>query len=392
MSDPQGLDIVVVGTGMYVCGRGTDGYGTVLPAIYQWSKRHSISQLHIAGTSPDSINTLQAKQDQLETLFDTSLPTTYYPSDQPDEEAYLNAVAAATKPCCAVVVVPDHLHFEITSDVIEQGVPPLVVKPLTADTNEIAQLIQLRDDHDIFAAVEFHKRFDRSNRLLKDKYQSGDVGDPLYFLVQYSQRKSIPEEQFKTWVEKTNIFQYLGPHYVDIIHYVTGAKPTMVSARGQKKHLKNQGYDTHDAIEAMVTWELPDGSQFESCFLLNWIDPETTSAMSDQRITLVGTAGRVEADQKRRGIQVVTDSDGIAEPNPDFCRSYGDPGTPLFSYEGYGIDSFTAFFDVVSESVDPAAESTETLASFEEAIVSTAVIEALNKCLKNNKKSVPIDY
>ncbi len=30
------LNIVVIGTGMFSTGRGTNGYGTVLPAITEW--------------------------------------------------------------------------------------------------------------------------------------------------------------------------------------------------------------------------------------------------------------------------------------------------------------------------------------------------------------------
>ncbi len=391
MNNKSGLEIIIIGTGMYVCGRGTEGYGTVLPAIYEWSKHNTVSKLHIAGTSPESIETLQSKQQQLETLFDTSIPTAYYPSESRNEEAYFEALEESKQPSCALVVVPDHLHFEISRSVIKHGISPLVVKPLTDNTDEVEELIQLKNENDVFAAVEFHKRFDRSNRLLRDEYRDGSIGDPLYFLVQYSQRKSIPEDQFQSWVEETNIFQYLGPHYVDIIHYVTGAEPVEVSARGQKKYLKNQGYDTYDAIEARVTWELPDESRFESCFLVNWIDPEQTSAMSDQRITLAGTKGRFEADQKRRGIQIVSDRDGVEEPNPDFCRSYGEEGTDGFSYEGYGIDSFTAFFDVVSGSADPSPKAINRLASFEEARVSTAVIEATNECLSGDQETCSVD-
>ena len=30
-------------------------------------------------------------------------------------------------------------------------------------------------------------------------------------------------ENFKNWVERSNIFSYLGVHYVDVMRYVTGA-------------------------------------------------------------------------------------------------------------------------------------------------------------------------
>ena len=36
----QKLEIIVIGAGLYVCGKGTSGYGTILPAIFEW-KRHN---------------------------------------------------------------------------------------------------------------------------------------------------------------------------------------------------------------------------------------------------------------------------------------------------------------------------------------------------------------
>jgi len=34
-------------------------------------------------------------------------------------------------PGCAIVAVPDHLHYEVTSACLEKGLHTLVVKPLT---------------------------------------------------------------------------------------------------------------------------------------------------------------------------------------------------------------------------------------------------------------------
>lgn len=393
MSQPTSFEILIVGTGMYVCGRGTDGFGTVLPAIYEWHKENEITKLHIAGTSPDSIEQLKRKHSEIECAFGRNIETEYYPTDSPDDKAYLTAADQLSDPCCAMVVVPDHLHYDITANLIRRRIHPLVVKPLAPTVDEVDDLVELQNDYDVHAAVEFHKRFDRSNRMLRNTYKAGELGDPLYFFVQYSQRKSIPTEQFEKWVDQTNIFQYLGPHYVDIIHFVTGAKPVQANVGGQMGYLSDSGKETYDAIEAMVEWENDDGRRFQSCFLVNWVDPESTSAMSDQRISLVGTNGRFEADQKRRGIKKVTDSNGIEEPNPDFCIAYGEPGTASFAYEGYGIDSFHRFMNDVRRKYDGTyheCTNEDLVVSFEDAKVSTAVIEAINDCLQENKDSSQI--
>ena len=44
---------------------------------------------------------------------------------------------------------------------------------------------------------------------------------------------------------------------------------------------------------------MPDKTLFTETILTNWIDPENSSAMSDQKIKFIGTKGRFEADQKK---------------------------------------------------------------------------------------------
>ena len=49
------LDIIVIGAGLYVCGKGTSGYGTIMPAIFEW-KRHNknIGDIHCVSASTKS--------------------------------------------------------------------------------------------------------------------------------------------------------------------------------------------------------------------------------------------------------------------------------------------------------------------------------------------------
>jgi len=48
----KNLNIVVIGTGMYVSGRGTDGFGTILPSIIEWKRGgNSIGKVVLVGTN-----------------------------------------------------------------------------------------------------------------------------------------------------------------------------------------------------------------------------------------------------------------------------------------------------------------------------------------------------
>ena len=213
------LNILVVGTGMYVCGRGTDGYGTILPAIYEWARCGCLGDIYIVGTHIDGINTVKGKVEKLNKLFGFDIEPKCFPeSGVCDPEVYKVAIREIPRPACAIVAVPDHLHREIAGDTVGNNIHTLVVKPLAPTVKEVVELIELQERCGVYCAVEFHKRLDRSNLKLRDTVVSRRIGDPLYFIVEYSQRRSIPEEKFKDWVEGTNVFQYLGIHYVDIIY------------------------------------------------------------------------------------------------------------------------------------------------------------------------------
>jgi len=157
-------------------------------------------------------------------------------------------------------------------------------------------------------------------------------------------------------------------------------------AVGQKQFLPTKGIDAYDSIQATVEWELPSGGLFTSSFFTNWIDPEKVSAMSEQKIKVIGTTERYEADQKRRGICVVTDEKGIEEPNPDFCSMYGSqPGT--ISFQGYGIDSFVQFFNDalnVEAGKSTIKDLEKKRPTFKESLIPTIILEAANKSLREN--------
>lgn len=386
------LNVLVVGTGMYVCGRGTDGYGTLLPALLEGMKRGLVGEIHIVARSDASVASLNEKLDGLKKLMGLEPVVRFHV--QPDgEKALAVGLEKIPGPACAIISVPDHLHTTMTLPVLQKKISPLVVKPLAPTIEEVDHLITTQRKSGVYAAVEFHKRFDRSNLFLRDVCRNGRVGDLLYVLVEYSQRKQVPEILFKDWSDQTNIFQYLGIHYVDIIYFATGAHPRRVMATGQKYWLKKKGIDTYDAIQVHVDWEASSGKTFTSVFLTNWIDPDNTSSMSDQKIKIIGTKGRVEADQKNRGLQVVDDSGGIEDVNPDFCRFYLNSDGKTQSLQGYGADSVLTFLRDVSD-IAEGKTSIEKLEgnrpTFQQARVPTQVTEAASRSLSCGNEWVTI--
>ncbi|MDD9303630.1 MAG: Gfo/Idh/MocA family oxidoreductase [Desulfobacter sp.] len=289
-------------------------------------------------------------------------------------------------PCAAIVSVPDALHFEITANLIKKGIHVQVVKPLVPTKEENQALIRLKNKHQILGCVEYHKRYDQANLKLYDLIRKGALGDLLHFRINYSQRKTIPRNMFKGSVETTNIFQYLGVHYVDLIYFLTHAVPVRVMSMGMKKYLLDQGINTYDTIQTLVEWNHGQG-RFLSSHLTGWIDPDISTAMSDQRLEVIGTKGRYRSDQKNRGVTFVADDHGYEEINPYFSQFYPDQEGDFMQIQGYGPKSILQFItdavDIVHNRKD-VERLNQIRPSFESSMVVSGVLEASEKSLAEN--------
>ena len=381
------LKIVVIGGGMYVSGRNTAGFGTVMPALFEAVKQGIVGKIGIMTTSENSAKQTQKKVNTLRSMMGIGLEVEYFPitSAHDNPMAYVKANGYTA----AIVATPDHLHCELCVKLIEMGLHCLVVKPMAPTYGEAIKMRNAARQHHVVAQVEFHKRYDESNLLLKDTIRSGELGDLLYAVIEYSQPKYIPEKAFKSWSEKTSIFQYLGVHYVDLLQFVTHYEPLHVSAWGQKSYLASKGIDTWDAMQVVIQWS-GNHKQFVSTHICNWVDPESSSAVSNQTINVVGTSGRFQADQKHRGVQTVTQTSGIRDINPYFTQPY-TTCSGLVRYDGYGIKSILQFLQDVSDYTQGHVsinELNEIRPSFEKCVESSRVIEMAHNSIAHQNQPI----
>ena len=378
------IDVLVVGAGMHVCGRGTHTCGTVLPAVVQAHRDGLVGRMLVAATSANSLRAFEEKLTSLNRRLGTAARFQGFPRDGQDPDAWRMALAELGERSCVIIVVPDDLHGPIASEAIRRRHPVLVEKPLTPTLAEAQALVSLARELGVYGAVDFHKRWDLMNLKLKETMEDGRIGVPLYSITEYSQRRVIPEQIFRSWVERANPFQYLCVHFLDILHFALKADPRRAMGVGQRCRLRKQSINAYDSVQACVEWEVPGSDvPFVSTFVANWIDPNTTSALSYQSLKLIGSLGRFESDQKDRGLRIVTEADGIEDLNPYFTQSY-PMANGSREYRGYGIDSIRTFLDDVRRLHDKECAPGDLephRPTLRQALVSTAVVDAVNQSL-----------
>jgi len=385
------VDLLIVGAGAYVCGTGPDQLGTVLPTALGLQRDGRVGRLRVAATRPESAEACREKVARLAGLLRCEPDVEILPGGGgPDPEAYLAAAARSPAPQAAVVVVPDALHHAVTSRLLDRGLHCLVVKPLAPTAAEARDLAERARRRDLLGQVEFHKRFDDANRLLRREASRGSLGEIASVLVEYSQRRSIPLGAFRRWAATSHPFQYLGVHYVDLVQHALGARPLRACAVGSRRLLAGEGIDTWDSVQALVAWRGPRGETFHASYATSWVDPEASTAMSNQIVKVIGTRARFDSDQKNRGVELVGGS-ATEAVNPYFSQLLPGPGDePPLTAEGYGPRSVAGFVEDV-EAFRAGRRRPSVACSFDEAVVSSAVSEAVTRSLEDGGAWKPVE-
>lgn len=381
MDDNQSLNLIIIGTGAYVCGKENDEYGTILPAILTYAEKfkEKINLLFVCNSEKGKQNVLKKCEKLIKLTNAGNLISFEFYMSFGDPKIFFQKYKSSESKVASIVSIPDNFHFRWISAMLEERIATLTVKPLTLNFSEGKELFKLSDNLNVPLFVEFHKRYDRQLRFARDSFNQGKIGIPLYSFTEYTQKKDIPLKAFNNWCQKTNIFCYLGVHYVDAMHYVTNAIPLKVSANGQKIFLKNEGLNTFDSVQASILWQDNNNNLFNQAIFSSWVESNLASAMSKQNFNLIGTKGRVDCEQKERGLKLLTDFSHTEDINPDFTRMYKKKD--FFEFEGYGIDSIINFIHYIKKSDFCIAD--RRLCSAKEALISTAVIDAATKSLED---------
>ena len=378
------MNILVVGAGMYVTGRHTSGPGSALGSIGELSKTLDIDSITVVSKSESSINDVNRSRDIInkELNIDVSIEFIALGDDSLNK---LQDIISLNTFHCAIVALPDHLHYSFGKLLIENKIHCFFVKPLTPTLEESLDLVSLQRKNKVLGVVDFHKRYDEVNLVIKDIINKGDIGSPLSATVEYSQKIEMPTIVFSDWIENSNVFQYLGVHYVDMIYFLTSYKPEKAMAVGTYGILQEKGIDTYDSIHATIVWynKAYMEQKMVTQFSTSWIDPSTSSAMSDQKYTIIGTKGRIESNQKHRGVEVTTESEGIQSINPYFAK-YLDNTSGGKTYSGYDFKSISQFLTDVNQVIKDIVfdkELYEFRPTLEDTLPTSSVIDAVNKSL-----------
>jgi predicted dehydrogenase len=386
----------------------------LLPTLYHMQRQGRIGEIHI--------NALDAKPLQ-ELLDDESLAKgfpgqSFVPHPDPakvssDEKfptLYQEVLADAPKHSVAVVAVPDQFHYDAIMAALTNDLHVCVVKPLVLSHAQAEEIGRVARQRGLVVGVDYHKRFDMRNLMARRDYRNGRFGDFKLGQAHLHEPWYYRHSNFQNWctVENSDFFTYVGCHYVDLVAFITGLRPTAVSVYGQKDKYPN-GRDGFLFTDGRVVWE--NGASLN---VMNGIVyPNAGAGGNSQGMALWCHGGSdgclIVHDDSFRGVQHSYTSAGsdegdtqYAEPNPDYFKLIDVGGESLVP-TGYGHRSVEYVVDACVDAgrVSDLAERQKLLARFDdEGIMATPlnssynelVIEAGRKSILAGGREVEITY
>ena len=343
------LDVTIVGGGMIT-------NDLLLPSLYHLQRIGVIHKIDICALDSPPLKAL-ADSGELHEAFPgqdfTPHPSLVAAPDKKFPELYKEVIAAMAAGNMVVVAMPDHLHYEAVMHALRHDQNVLCVKPLVLKYDEAVEIEKLAAEKGRLVGIEYHKRFDRRSLVAKRGYARGEFGAFVLGEAKLIEPYYYRFSNFQNWFtcEHTDPFTYIGCHYVDLVHFITGLKPVEVSVYGVKGRFPN-GNEAYLWSHGRVRWE--NGALLS---VLNGLGyPDAAAGSNDQGLIMYcegeGQTGLIFHDDHHRGV-AYSYLEGVGPGgsqynyvSPDFFRTVPWEG-PGYKPIGYGYESVAGITQTV---------------------------------------------
>lgn len=395
-------EVLIVGGGMIT-------HDQLLPSLYHMQRAGRTGEISVCASRYSTVRDL-AEAEILQRAFPGQSFRAYPERDGPRQPELFRQLIAALPPRQVVVAaVPDQLHYDVVMTALRHDQHVLAVKPLVLEHRQAQEIEREARARGLVVGVEYHKRFDDRSLMARRKYREGWFGEFRLGTACLFEKWYYRHSNFQNWMttEHSDAFTYIGCHYVDLLHFITGLLPISVSVYGLRDRFPN-GNEGFLWTDARVIWNnggclsVQNGLSF----------PDDAPGTNTQGMTLYCSGGDKGAllahSDQYRGLKYSytrrPEGPGTTiytEPSPDYFQ-YMDLGGPGLTPSGYGYRSVEHIMaSIIRLESEPEEQRCELLEEFDRAgIMATPanssynelVIEAARKSILDGGREMKIEY
>lgn len=133
-----------------------------------------------------------------------------------------------------VITAPNHVHYPLAKQALEQGQHVLIEKPMVIDTGQGHALIELAKKRNLALAPYHNRRWDSDFLTVQKLIQQQRLGDIKVFESSFNRFRPTPRQRWREQdIPGAGILYDLGPHLIDQALCLFGP-PQSVTARVEK--------------------------------------------------------------------------------------------------------------------------------------------------------------
>jgi len=365
------MKIVLAGYGYYVFGNKNCEGGTIFPALCRWALLDHEEATTVTIVVRDGLAKTRAQERK--DLFLSRLPESIRLTV---EIKTYEEISNTDEFDAAIIAIPETHHYDCIFALKSCSSEFICVKPVGNDGAAFTQILDLASTYNLNIYVDFHKRFDQSNMLFVSEVQKAKASK-MWFNFFYGQKAEMPQIYFKQWAKSSNPYQYLAPHFLDLIFKSAAESGTPFELEKISGSVRSISFKADSGLIDLVDASLHligNGKEILLNSCCNWAEPKSFPHTSRQRLEYQSEGFHFISEQDDRGQRFSSDSVYI-EPNPHFMAP-----DELLVADGYGVASFVNFLSYVKKRF-PAAR----LASLNEYQSIAKVIDFVNVEVEKQK-------
>ncbi len=271
-----------------------------------------------------------------------------------------------------IIATPVNTHYPLAKAALEAGKHVLVEKPITSNTGQAQELVDLASNNGLKLMVGHTFEYNPAVETVRQVIQSGELGKIFYL---NSTRVNLGLLQ-----PDINVMWDLAPHDLSILRFVLESDPISVSARGGV--YVNTYKNLHEVVYMIVNFA--NGAMAN--LRLSWLDP-----VKQRRLTVVGDKKMLVYDDIAEDKVIVFDK-GVEIPpysvtEDEFHASYrhGDETNVEFEWIEPLRTECSHFLDCIISGETPRS-------SGEVGLTVLRVLETAQRSLLNNGEELDIAY
>ncbi len=212
------------------------------------------------------------------------------------------------------IVSPDDTHCFYIKECLKKNINVIVEKPLVTSLSESNQIKTLLSKSNSKILVQYHKRFDQSISLLRNKLIVENV---ISINLRIFNSKKISQGFFSSKKQLENgPLDFLGSHMIDLLFYIFDTNK-IEYVKNSLVAKKNKYYKFTLKIKNFTYAHIEIG----------WILPEKFPSITMQEIEVFGEHQYFKIDGLNRGFKIIDDNENKFT-NPYFQNEF---------FEGYGF-------------------------------------------------------